>query len=537
MADTFTFASLLDTTDGMDAIINNKKQDDNTVSVSGVDWFTYAGKTVSTIYVNGNNWVGFGQSAEQLKICRRDGTVYYIYRQEGTLDTGKKFLKIRVEGYTYYSSTASIYAVKYEIFLIEGQTLFINVIQVPTNNSYIGTSSITDGTNLKNLAITAGMTVPCYILVNNAGNNQDITYELYPGRTYTSISVTTLPDKTSYYEGQTFDATGMVVTGTTIEGDTLTVTGYSVSGFDSSVVGTNTITISFKNCTTTIDLQILKDVPTSIQNIALGNDHYLIGDEISSISVIVNYASGKYKGIDSGFEISGFDSTTAGSKTLTVTYEGISGQKTVYVSSTATITLAPGTKTTYVIGESFNEYKTYCTVTYDDGYQFDLSSGSGATFSGFDSTTAGTCEVTVRYRNITDTIDIVITDVIISNIGSTAETDIVASLNITTGVLTLTGTGDTKQIYEPSRGEGGLLNDGGTYSQKVQSLIVGDGITGLIGNCFAGMSNLSEATLPDGLLTIGERCFYGCSSLKKMTLPESLEAIGDFAFYNVAELV
>lgn len=116
MADTVSFDSLLNTTAGMTAVVNNKKHDDDVVSVTGVDWFTYAGKTVDTVYVSGNNWLGFGQSAEQLKICRTDGAIYYVYRQEGNLEYGKRFLKIRVEGYTYNAKTETRYALKYEVF-------------------------------------------------------------------------------------------------------------------------------------------------------------------------------------------------------------------------------------------------------------------------------------------------------------------------------------------------------------------------------------------------------------------------------------
>lgn len=535
MADTYTFESLLNTTDGMTAIINNKKQDDNTVSVTGVDWFTYAGKTVSTVYVNGNNWIGFGKSTEQLKICRRDGTVYYIYRQEGTLNTGKKFLKIRVEGYTYYSSTAAAYAVKYEVFLIEGQTIFVNIIQIPTNSSYIGTSSITDGTNTKSLNITTSTTMPLYVLVGNAGESQEVTYEMYPGKTYTSISVTTMPDKTSYYEGQTLDLAGLVVTGTTSDGETIAIDGYSVSGFDSSTVGTNTLTVSFKNCTTTFDLQILKDVPSEIVTVYTEIDHILLNDEQPKVTGIdVKYASGKTTYTSSGFEVSGFDSSVAGTNTLTITYEGLEKQIDIHVSTSATIALSDGSKTTYLVGDDF--LGAYCTVEYDDGYQKTVSTYSdGLTFSGFDSSAVGTCEITMKYRNITGTATITITDTLTSNIGYENPTDITASLNVLTGLLTISGTGETQDIYQPSRGEGGLLNDGGVYSDKVKKLVVKEGITGLNGACFFDMINMAEATLPNGLLTIGSYCFESCSSLKEVTIPESVNQIGNFAFYNSTE--
>lgn len=200
MENTVSFDSLLNTTAGMTAVVNNKKHDDDVVSVTGVDWFTYAGKTASTIYVSGNNFIGFGQNAEQLKIWRRDGAIYYIYRQEGTLTSGKRFLKIRVEGYVYYSSTSSSYALKYEVFLIEGQTLFVNVIQRPTSSSYTGTSSITDGKTTTNLNISVSSTVPISILVKNSGISQEISYEKYSDLIIASISVSKMPDKTMYYQ-------------------------------------------------------------------------------------------------------------------------------------------------------------------------------------------------------------------------------------------------------------------------------------------------------------------------------------------------
>lgn len=76
MADAVSFDSLLNTTTGMTTVVNNVKHDDDVVSVTGVDWFTYAGKTASTIYVSGNNFIGFGQKAEQLKIRHIKNTCF-----------------------------------------------------------------------------------------------------------------------------------------------------------------------------------------------------------------------------------------------------------------------------------------------------------------------------------------------------------------------------------------------------------------------------------------------------------------------------
>lgn len=139
----------LNTTEGMEILVNNVKKDDDTITVPGVDWFRFNGKTALNLYVSGNSWIGIGESAEQLKVCRRDGAMYYLYRQEGMLYNFYKFLKIRWEGYTQYNQIGAVYALKYEFFIFDTGDMFLNVIQTPTNNSYIGTSSMTsNGTTM-----------------------------------------------------------------------------------------------------------------------------------------------------------------------------------------------------------------------------------------------------------------------------------------------------------------------------------------------------------------------------------------------------
>ena len=137
---------LLGTTEGMTVIRNNVKNDDNKDTVPGVDWFVFDGNTASNIYVSGNNFISFDNTNEHIKICRRDGAIYYVYSQVGKLDNGHKFLKIRIEGYTHYGSTASEYALKYELFLFDDNSMFLNILQAPTNTSYLGTSELLYGT-------------------------------------------------------------------------------------------------------------------------------------------------------------------------------------------------------------------------------------------------------------------------------------------------------------------------------------------------------------------------------------------------------
>lgn len=70
--------------------------------------------------------------------------------------------------------------------------------------------------------------------------------------------------KTNYYLNQTFDPTGLVVT--FIEGATETIiTDYELSGFDSSVVGTSTITVTYLDLQTIFTVNILYGEQTTTE--------------------------------------------------------------------------------------------------------------------------------------------------------------------------------------------------------------------------------------------------------------------------------
>lgn len=120
-------------TTNMTVIRNNTKQDDGSDSITGVSWFTYNGTVASTIYANGNSWIGFGASSEHLKVNRRDGAMYSLYREEGTLYGYYKFLKIRWVGYSRYNYTTSSYALTYDVILWDTGDISLHMISIPTS--------------------------------------------------------------------------------------------------------------------------------------------------------------------------------------------------------------------------------------------------------------------------------------------------------------------------------------------------------------------------------------------------------------------
>lgn len=532
MADTVSFDSLLNTTAGMTAIVNNTKHDDDVVSVTGVDWFTYAGKTVSTIYVSGNNFIGFGQNAEQLKIWRRDGAIYYIYRQEGTLTSGKRFLKIRVEGYVYYSSTSSSYALKYEVFLIEGQTLFVNVIQKPTSSSYTGTSSITDGSTTTALSITISSTVPIYILVKNAGSAQEVSYEKYSDISITGISVTTLPNKTTYYQKELFDSTGMVVTATTNTGDSVETTDYKVSGFDSETAGTKTITVTAGAVSTTFEVAVLEETLTGITVTALPTrTEYHINGEFDPTGIVVSASTsdGNTVTLNSNqLEYSGFDSSSPGSCTITASYNGMAATFNMTIMVPVSIQAQGYSGTAYFVGDTSNVSVSYINATYSDGIT-DSRINSGYTVTQVDTSTVGQKNAIVDYFGVTTEILVNVLDSYNAQAGTPHLEDVTISFNLDTGVMNITGTGEFLPYYQ-------LQNTPSSLNQRIKILNIGNGITKIPGGSFYKADILESISFPNTLTEIGDGNFTDNSIITALDFPESLKTIGSSSFSRLSNL-
>lgn len=568
MANTVSFDSLLNTTAGMTAIVNNVKHDDDVVSVTGVDWFTYAGKTASTIYVSGNNFIGFGQNAEQLKIWYRNGAIYYVYRQEGTLASGKRFLKIRVEGYVYYSLTYSTYALKYEVFLIEGQTLFINVTQIPTSSYYKGISSITDGKATTDLTISATSTVPISILVKNAGVSQIVSYEKFVEDKYvTGITVSKMPDKTTYYQGEIFDSTGLEISKTYSDGALETITDYELSGFDSSSAGAKTIIVTASGKTTTFEITVSEAAITAISVTTMPTKvNYHIGKEFDPTGIVVTATASEGNTIDvtKDCTYSGFDSSSPKTNTITVTYGILTTTFDVTIMQPLSITGGNYSSDTYFVGETTDISVYSITVSYSDGFEYVTS---GYTVNNVVVTEPGSLLITVEYFGVSTTVSTKVLDSFSVKIGTPTKDDVTAIFDLETNILSISGTGEfnnnlsdnaegiacpnslytrCKQIVF-SNGITKIPSNFGSKFSSLENLVFGNDISEIgVGNfnkylgtslsfseslvkissgCFNDCPNLSELTFYEGLEEIGGSTFSGCSSLKNLVLPSTLKSM------------
>ena len=535
MENTVSFDSLLNTTAGMTAVVNNKKHDDDVVSVTGVDWFTYAGKTASTIYVSGNNFIGFGQNAEQLKIWRRDGAIYYIYRQEGTLTSGKRFLKIRVEGYVYYSSTSSSYALKYEVFLIEGQTLFVNVIQRPTSSSYTGTSSITDGKTTTNLNISVSSTVPISILVKNAGISQEISYEKYSDLIIASISVSKMPDKTMYYQKEFFDKTGLEISGTTSTGETVSVTDYELSGFDSSSAGAKTITVTASGKTTTFEITVSEASITAISVTTMPTKtNYHIGKEFDSTGIVVTATASDGNTIDvtKDCTYSGFDSSSPKQCEITVHYGSFTCEFEVAIMQPESISDIVSYNNVYFVGDTTSLSVRSITVKYSDGPEIVKS---GYTVDNTLVTEAGQIPINVNYFNVVGTKNVTVYDSFSVHIGSPNHEDVTAEFNLDANTLSISGTGKITILHENS--EHLIVPD--SLFKRCVKIIFSDGITEISDGFGYQFESLTHIELGNTITSIAGGNFTTFLGTK-LEFPASLKAIQGGTFSscpNLTEIV
>lgn len=534
MADTVSFDSLLNTTTGMTAIVNNKKHDDDVVSVTGVNWFTYAGKTASTIYVSGNNFIGFGRNAEQLKICRSDGAVYYIYRQEGTLTSGKRFLKIRVEGYTHFSYTSSLYELKYEVFLIEGQTLFINVVDISSNNGNTVTSSITDGKTTTNLNISVSSKKPISILVKNAGVAQIVSYEKFVDKYVTGITVSKMPEKTTYYQGELFDSTGLEISKTYSDGTLETITDYELSGFDSSSAGTKAITVTASGKTTTFEISVSEASITAISVTTMPSKvNYHIGKEFDSTGIVVTATTSDGNTIDvtKDCTYSGFDSSSPKQCGITVTYGNFTCTFEVTIMQPERISDIFCQGKYYFVGDALDLKVSYIIVEYSDGSE---EVTSGYTIENKALLEAGVIPINVEYFGVAITSNVTVYSSLLIHIGSPNYEDVTAEFDIDANTLTISGTGKFTYSLSDCLEKSDISIPDSLY-KRCTKMVFGDGITDIRSGFSYSFKKLESIVFPNTIVEI-ERGNFSIFLGTKLEFPSSLKTIPGSVFYSCPNL-
>lgn len=125
-------------------LVSGTKYDDNSYTIDGVPAFVkYKGTSVSTIYANGNSYIGFGTDAEHFKYNRRDAAMYNLWKEEGTYLDTYSFFRIRWGGMGNYNSYGDPYKQTFDLIIFETGDVMFYAVNIPTSY-YDGVNSFAD---------------------------------------------------------------------------------------------------------------------------------------------------------------------------------------------------------------------------------------------------------------------------------------------------------------------------------------------------------------------------------------------------------
>ena len=195
------------------------------------------------------------------------------------------------------------------------------------------------------------------------------------------IEVSKTPIKTEYYTNDSLDASGLEVISKYTDGTSRKLTDYSVSKLDSSSAGEKEISVTHKNYTATFKVTVYELKGIRISHYP-NKIYYKIGETFdpSGLTVVEVRNDGSEKEI-TDYTISGFDSSKAGSKTITVFYNMTSDGITRFVGSDSfQIKVTNDGKNPFDsnIGETEeNTEPVYVTVHWIDGEFEDLTHENG----------------------------------------------------------------------------------------------------------------------------------------------------------------
>ena len=227
---------------------------------------------------------------------------------------------------------------------------------------------------------------------------------------YIASVVITAPSKITYKYNEELDLSDAKITITMASKPnaptTISVTPSMISGYNKAQVGAQTITITYTDSENKVHKQTFGvTVKDAIKTITLENNNfktnYKYGENLnlSGLSLKVTKESGATTTVPvtSGM-ISGYNPNKLGNQTLTINHEGKQFTTVVnVVDYVKDITLTPPTKNEYKIGETLNLVGGSITEKMASGANGSTKALTNNMVSGFDSTTPGTKNLTVKY--------------------------------------------------------------------------------------------------------------------------------------------
>ena len=224
---------------------------------------------------------------------------------------------------------------------------------------------------------------------SQSSNNEQSSSSFAPAVTLVSIAATA--NKNEYERNEQLD---IVVIANYSDGSTATINDYQIEGYDATSIGEQTITVSYKGQTSTLNILVKQPVVTGIVVDSL-KENYEWGEELELV-VTATYSDGSSAEINEGYTVEGYNGQIAGNQEVRVVFEGQSSMLQVKVNDPILLSLnIQGQKDTYEYDE---ELSLVVTASYSDGSTVNVTD---YTVSGFDSKNPGEQTVTVSYADKT----------------------------------------------------------------------------------------------------------------------------------------
>lgn len=299
----------------------------------------------------------------------------------------------------------------------------IEITTPPTKTSYIvGENFDTTGMVVKAKYANGTSEVIADYNVTNGTNlalGQTSVTISYNGKTSTqaievvensieSIAIKTAPTKTSYFAGDDFDETGMIIEAIYKDGTTKTITDYTIQDGKNLKNGQTTVTIEYggKTVTQAITVQVnavqkieIKQAPNKV--------NYIVGQNFDSTGMIVEatYENGTVKQVED-YTVKDGTNLQLDQISVTIEYEEKTATQAITVIAKTVTTISVKTmptKTEYIQNkEELDLTGGVIEITYDDGSKEEMSMTSKEiTVSGFNNKELGTNTITLTYKEKT----------------------------------------------------------------------------------------------------------------------------------------
>jgi hypothetical protein len=218
--------------------------------------------------------------------------------------------------------------------------------------------------------------------------------------------------KQEYFLNESFDKTGLNVYVVYSNDKQEEITNYEVIGFDSSKVGKNEVKISYEKLEAFISLTIKEKNIISLNVTGSYKTSYLVNEPLDAtgLNVEVVYEDNSIEILSSSaYTLSGFDSSTTGTKTVTVSYKNHTTTFTVLVVAIG-LNVSGDYKKLYYLGETFDNtgiIVKLVNTTLDT--EEEINQGDYQVLN-FNSQTVGIINVTIKYLEYQTNISLVIAD-------------------------------------------------------------------------------------------------------------------------------